>query len=121
MAKDKYQNRPLPLNDILHFTYFEHYKPEIKSHIMNQLEEAYISIVQNIYSDQCYERKFFKMFKMQINMKQDDFNTLETKFQIRFLCHIFFNFMDKNRILLYFDDFYPQILMNPKYKSIPAM
>lgn len=65
-----------------------------------------------------YERDFMKMFKMQVKIRQEDFEKMEFKFRVRFLCFFFANFVDKILVLYFFKNFWPDIKIYQDFKTV---
>lgn len=65
-----------------------------------------------------FERDFMKMFKMQVDIQQEDFEKLEIKYQIRFLCFFFCNFVDKILVMHFFKNFWPEIKIYQDFKTV---
>ena len=65
-----------------------------------------------------FEGDFLKMFKMQMDLKQEDFEKLDFAFKLRFLCFFYFNFVDRIRALIHFKDAFPSVKMYSSFKQI---
>lgn len=64
------------------------------------------------------ERDFMKMFKMQIRLAAQDYDALELKFKIRFLCFFFCNYVDKILVLYYFGNFWEDVFIFQNFKTV---
>ena len=83
-----------------------------------QLKQAEKIFKEKMQLKSQFERDFMKMFKMQVDIKQEDYQKLDLKFQIRFLCFFFCNFVDKILVLHFFHDFWPDVKIFQQFKTV---
>lgn len=93
-------------------------QPEKFRKLINQLEKANSMFMDRMKSYSEPERDFMRMFKMQVDMMQEDFLRLEMKFKLRFLCFFFCNFVDKIIVQFYFGDFWQDIKIYQEFKTV---
>lgn len=113
--------RVFPLDELVRLTYLSEIpeaRLEKKRSLLAQLENAERNFKDKMKARSSFERAFMKMFKMQVELKQADFEKLGSKFQVRFLCFFFSNFMDKILVLHYFRDFWPADKIYQEFKTV---
>lgn len=112
-------NRPFPIDELTRLTFLSELRDARKAGLLRaQLERAAANFRDKVKCSSQFERAFMKMFKMQVEISQDDFDRLEPRFQIRFLCFFFCNFVDKILVLHFFGDFWPEERIYQEFKTV---
>jgi intracellular septation protein A len=87
--------------------------------LKSQLLRAHHGLLKTNYQESKYEQDFMKMFKLQLDLQRNDFEKLEFKYQLRFLCYFFFNYVDKILVMYYFKNFWSDVKMYQEFENIP--
>lgn len=74
-----------------------------------QLNLGVESVTRSILGKGEYHRQFLKMFKMQMELRQADFDRLGLFFQARFLSYFFYSFVNKVLVQFFYGDFWPVV------------
>lgn len=114
-------NRNFPIRELANLTCIHQISEEtLVGGLTRQLDQVRRELVDKMRSQVQFESDFMRMFKMQVDMCQADFDRLGCKFQLRFLCYFWFRFVEKLLVRRFFEDFLPEVQMNSGSKSIPG-
>jgi hypothetical protein len=120
MSHDHIERR-FPIEELAKLTYLNEMKEDQadkKTNLKIQLMKAGKNFKEKMKTQSLFERDFMKMFKMQVDIQQEDFDKLEFKFQIRFLCFFFCNFVDKILTLYFFKDFWSEVKIFQQFSTV---
>lgn len=83
-----------------------------------QMEDMRRRFAEQMKEKSKYEQDFMKLFKMQMELRQSDFEKLKIEYKLRFLCFFFFNYVNRILVLYYYKDFLPEIKLYQKFNNI---
>ena len=119
--KSEHIEREFPIEELSRLTFLyelQTVNPLKFKLLKNQLLESNKNFKEEIKTPCDFERDFMKMFKMQVLIQQEDFDKLHMKYQIRFLCFFFCNFVDKILVMNFFQNFWPEIKIYQDFKTV---
>lgn len=120
-GKNDHHLREFPIKKLINVTFLKSMPPneeEKKKNLLEQLDKGEDDYKNDLKIGCEYERDFMKMFKMQVEIKNQDFKRLELKFQVRFLCYFFINFVDKIMAMHFFKNFWEDIYIYQEFKGV---
>ena len=80
-----------------------------KKKIQNQIVESTYLILKNLNCSsekEYYKENFFNFFNLQLNIDPVKINSFSLKMKIRIACLLFCKYVNRNKILSFFEDFY---------------
>ena len=108
-----------PLEQLSRVTFIESIKDEErKAKLKQQMQISNEQFVKKIKLSAQPEKDFMRMFKMQLQITDQDLNNLDLKYRVRFFCFFFCNFVDKIFTLYYFKDFWVDIKIYQSYFTV---